>query len=89
MPDSRIRIYVHFVWATWDRLPLITPEIEAGVHGHIAEKCRELGCWPLEIGGIEDHVHVLVQMSSTVTAALLAKEMKGASSHLVNYVLTP
>ncbi len=83
------QLYVHLVWATWDRLPLITEEIEARLYAAIAAKCRELKCIPLAIGGVADHVHVLVRLHTTVAIATLVKEIKGASSHLVTHVITP
>ena len=39
---------------------------------------------PLSIGGVADHVHVLVTLSPTIDVATLVKKMKGGSSHLVN-----
>jgi putative transposase len=83
------QLYLHLVWATWDRLPLVTEEIRARVYAAIAEKCRELKCVPLAIGGMEDHVHLLVRLHTTVAVATLAKEVKGSSSHLVTHVITP
>src|SRR5689334_23948384 len=83
------QLYVHLVWATWDRLPLITDQIEDRVYAAIAEKCRELKCWPLAIGGIADHVHLLVRLHPPVAVAELAKEVTGASSHLVTHQIAP
>ena len=83
------RVYVHLVWATWDRLPLLTPEIERPVYVAIRDKCREFGCLVYAIGGMEDHVHVLVQMHPNVAVATLIGDVKGASSHLVTHVLKP
>ena len=79
------QLYVHMVWATWDRLPLITPDIEGRLYACIAKKCRQHKCEPLAIGGIEDHVHLLTRFPTTITIATLAKEAKGASSHLVTH----
>lgn len=84
-----LQLYLHLVWATWDRLPLITPDIESRLHGALAEKARQLGCEPLAIGGVPDHVHVLVRLPATTTVATLVKELKGASSHLVNREVAP
>jgi putative transposase len=82
-------VHVHFVWATWDRLPLITSDIEKRVYGAIRAKCEELKCPVLAIGGIENHVHLLVKLHPTVAQSLLARDVKGASSHLVTHILRP
>jgi len=34
----------HFIWATWDRLPLITPEIREPIFQILRAKCAQLGC---------------------------------------------
>ena len=82
--NSYNRVYVHFVWATWDREKLITPEYEIVLYRSIAAACRKLKGQPLEIGGTVDHIHVLVRLPGTVCTAEMAKEMKGSSSHLLN-----
>lgn len=87
MRDSQVAVFVHLVWATWDRLPLLTEEVARGVYRAIAAKCRELKAEVVAIGGVEDHIHVLVQLSAPLSVADLAKHVKGASSHLANYRL--
>ena len=89
MREPYTQLYLHLVWATWDRLPLITENIEPRIYAAIAEKCRELKCAPLAIGGIFDHVHLLTRFHTTVTVANLAKEVKGSSSHLVTHEIMP
>ena len=84
MRKNKIEVYVHFVWPTWDRLPLIHPTIERRLHRFIAAVAVEMGCKVLAINGTEDHVHVLLSLRTTVTIADLAKRMKGASSLFAN-----
>ena len=79
------QLYVHLVWATWDRLPLITEAILPRLYAAIAEKCRELKCVPIAIGGMSEHVHLLARLHSTIAVATLVKEVKGSSSHLVTH----
>ncbi len=83
------QLYLHMIWATWDRLPLVTAEIEDRIYAAIAAKCRELKCEPLAINGVEDHVHLLVRFHTTVSVAQLAKGVKGSSSHLVTHEINP
>jgi REP element-mobilizing transposase RayT len=82
-------LFVHLVWATLARAPTISASIERPLYATIAEKCRELRCAPLAIGGMADHVHVLVALSPTLAVATLVKEIKGASAHLVTHRLAP
>lgn len=89
MPQSSTLLFVHFIWATWDRAPVITPEWESPLYACIRDKCHELRCESLAIGGIEDHVHILVRMHADIAVSQLAKNMKGASSHLITHEITP
>ena len=83
------QLYLHCVWATWDRLPLISPDIEQPLFAAILDKCRQLKCKPIAIGGMPDHVHLLLMLHTTVTVANLVKEVKGSSSHLITQKIKP
>jgi putative transposase len=87
MYNNLTQLYLHLVWATWDRVPLITPQVESQLYAAIAAKCNELKCLPLAIGGMPDHVHVLICFQATITVAVIAKNLKGSTSHLMNHVL--
>ncbi len=89
MREPFTQLYLYLVWATWDRLPLITEGIKPRLYATISEKCREMKCVPLAIGGISDHVHLLVRLYTTVAVADLVIEVKGSSSHLVTHEITP
>ncbi len=82
-------LYLHLVWATWDRLPLIEEAIEGRLYACIAEQCRSLKCDVIAIGGIEDHIHLLIRLHPTVAIAKLVKQTKGSSSHLVTHEIKP
>ena len=77
------RLYVHLVWATWDRLPLITPAVQPRIYRCIQAKAGRMRCQLGAIGGVDDHVHVLVRHPPAVSVSDLVKQIKGASSHLM------
>jgi len=83
------QLYLHCVWATWDRLPLITPEVQREVYAAIMAKCKELNCEVITIGGVSDHVHLLVRVHPTVAVSELVKGVKGSSSHLITHEIAP
>ncbi len=89
MREPFAQLYLHCVWSTWDRLPLITPDVERRLYGAIIDKCRELKCIPIRIGGVEDHLHLLVRLPTTIAVATLLKEVKGSSSHLMTHEIKP
>lgn len=84
MRRSKIRVYVHVVWRTWDRLPLLTPQRQEQAYRVIGDKCEELGATIIAIGGVVDHAHLLVQIPATLTIAELVKQVKGSSGHLLS-----
>ena len=89
MRRNYLAVFVHLVWTTWDRLPLLTEELTREVQRVISAKCAELGATVVAIGGVEDHVHLPVEFPATVTIAEFVGQVKGASSHLVTHQLAP
>ncbi len=83
------QLFLHLVWATKNREPWLTEGITEEVHSVIFKKCQELECPPIAVGGIEDHVHLLCEFRPSLSPSELVKEVKGASSHLINHVLKP
>jgi putative transposase len=81
--ENRINVLIHFVWATWNRTPILTREIERPVYRCIYAACVEMKARVIAIGGFEDHVHLLVSLPSTVLMADLMQVVKGRSSRLV------
>ncbi|HLE32265.1 MAG TPA: IS200/IS605 family transposase [Bacteroidota bacterium] len=77
--QSFVRLYYHYVWATKDREPLISPRIEELIRKSFSEKSVDLNIKILENDGIEDHTHVLVSAPADI-----AEHLKGASSHYLN-----
>ena len=86
---NMLRAPMHFVWATHDRLPLITPEIERRLYRYIEAICIEHKCPVLAIGGMPDHIHLLVAHSNTITFSDLMKHVKGSSSRFITTTLKP
>ena len=89
MRRNKLQLYLHLVWATWDRLPLILPAWERRLYREIEAEARGMGCLVLALNGMVDHVHLVVSMPSTVSVADLAKQVKGVSSRFINQVLAP
>ena len=89
MRQNKLRVYVHFVWATWDRVPFISEKVERELYRYIQGVCQKLGCDVLALNGTADHVHLLVQFPTTLTIADLIEAVKGSSSRFVNEILKP
>jgi REP element-mobilizing transposase RayT len=89
MRHNKLALYVHCVWSTWDRQPLIVPEIERSLHREMENEAKRKKCTVLAINGVEDHVHLVLEIPPTCAIAEIIKQIKGASSLFVNETLRP
>ncbi len=71
------RLYYHLVWATRQREPFITTRVEPYLQGYILGKSDELDCLLHAIGGIEDHLHLIVSVPPKLALADFVKRIKG------------
>ncbi len=84
MRRSKSEIYLHLVWATQKREPAITPELRERLYPFLEMQIRHLGCQVIAIGGMPDHVHLVVRIPTTLCVAQLLKQVKGSSSAFIN-----
>jgi putative transposase len=87
VPNSHTEVYIHYVWATWDRDPLISDDIEKRLHNCIRARCRDLQAHVHAVNGMPDHVHLVIRLPATLSIAEIAGDIKGASSHFATHVL--
>ena len=80
MSQSLARILVHLIFSTKNRDPVLTPEIRAELQPYLAVVLREDDCPSLQVGGVEDHVHLLFGLSRTRTVAQVVENVKTSSS---------
>lgn len=81
------QLYLHLVWSTWNRLPLLVPRAQSTAYDSFRAECEQMGAAALAVGGMLDHVHLLVRFPTTVSVAGLVKQVKGASSRLLSLQL--
>ncbi len=84
MANTYTSITTHFIFSTKKRQPLITATIRERLWAFMGGIARENGMKAHAIGGIEDHVHLLLSMPPTISPAEAMKQIKGASSKWVN-----
>lgn len=85
MPHSYNKIWIHAIWATKERIPLIQPRIKQKIFQLISEQLREQGCPVRIINGMPDHIHCLFLLNPLKAVAEIIKQIKGSSSHFVNH----
>ena len=64
------RNFTHFVWSIWDREPLLDEEIEREAYALIRAQCLRMQVTLYALGGVADHVHLLVSLPRTVSGRL-------------------
>ena len=80
MPQSLACIYLHIVFSTKHRQPLIRPEIEDELYKYISGILRQHHSPVIAINGVADHIHILCRLSRTITVSKLLEEVKKGSS---------
>jgi len=84
MPHSFNKIWIHAIWATKERMPILHPSIEQQVYQFLTHQLRELSCPVRIINGMPDHIHCLFLLNPQKSIADVIKQIKGSSSHYVN-----
>ncbi len=77
-------IYYHITFATRGRQPLLNAAIKEQVFHFIRNKCKRLGLYLHSIGGIQDHIHMLIYIPPKLAVADAVGQIKGSSSFFVN-----
>ena len=81
MAQSLSHLVVHAVFSTKDRRPLLrSQEIRAETYAYMAGILKNLQRHPVEIGGVEDHVHILCSLSKSIAFADMIGRLKGSTS---------
>ena len=80
MGQSLVKNYIHIIFSTKHRQPLIRDEVSSELYSYIAGTCRNLECYPLKVGGYIDHVHILCMLSKKIALMKLLEEVKSHSS---------
>ncbi|MEX2592815.1 MAG: IS200/IS605 family transposase [Anditalea sp.] len=84
MPHSFNKIWIHAIWATKERKPLIQAGVELKIQGFISAQLLEQGCPVRIINGMSDHIHCLFLLNPQKSIAEVIKQIKGSSSHFIN-----
>ncbi len=79
-----LKVWLHIVWSTRNREPLLVKEIRNKVFEHIRQNAKDKGIYIDHINGYVDHVHCLISLKSDQTIAKTIQLLKGESTHWIN-----
>lgn len=80
MPSTHTSLHYHLVFATKNRDPLISREWREDLHSYLGGIVKGLDGHPEGIGGVADHVHLLISLKPTVCLSDFMRELKKSSS---------
>ncbi len=84
MASSLTNLLYHIVFSTKDRVPLIGDDLQESLYGYVGGILRGQRGILLEIGGMPDHVHLLVKLKADLAIATAVRLIKSNSSGWVN-----
>jgi putative transposase len=84
MPSTHLSLHVHIVFSTKNREPIILPVWRDRLHAYIGGILRTLQAIPDSVGGVEDHIHLLVGIRANHAVADLVREVKSLSSRWIH-----
>ena len=70
----------HIVMATHSRNKSISPQYSEELYKYICGIAKNQKCKVIQIGGIEDHIHILIDVHQDVAISVLMREIKRGSS---------
>jgi len=84
MPSSYVSNHVHIVFSTKNRVRTINEELQPKLWAYMAGIAKNHGFHAVAIGGIEDHIHALINLGAILGIAKAAQVLKANSSRWMN-----
>ena len=84
MPSTHLSLHYHIVFSTKGREPMIPPSWRPQIHAYVGGIVRNLDAVPQIIGGMGDHVHLLLGLRATHSLAEVVRSIKSVSSAWVH-----
>ena len=84
MGNTYTSLHYHIVFSTKGRQRWLRPAIEQRVWAYLGGIARENKMRPIQIGGVEDHVHLLLGAPPTLAPSKIAQLIKGGSSSWIH-----
>ncbi|MDR3679917.1 MAG: IS200/IS605 family transposase [Flavipsychrobacter sp.] len=79
-----VKVWIHAVWGTKNRLPILTPETRPILFQHIKNNAVDKSFYIDFVNGYTDHVHCLFALNADMTIAKTLQLIKGESSFWAN-----
>src|SRR5438067_9417105 len=84
MPSTHLSLHYHLVFSTKDRCPTIAPPWRERLHAFLGGVVKQIDGVPEGVGGVADHVHLLIGLGAIHRLAGVMREIKSVSSRWVH-----
>ncbi len=81
MSNTYTSLNYHIVFSTKNREPWLKEDIRERLWPYLGGIARENGMKALEIGGVADHIHLLLSTPASMALSKAVQLIKGGSSH--------
>ena len=80
MANTYTNLHYHVIFSTKNREPWIRQEFETRIWEYIGGIARDIHAKPIQIGGTDDHLHILLGLPPSISVSEALKKLKGGSS---------
>jgi REP element-mobilizing transposase RayT len=80
MPSTHTCLLYHIIFTTKNREPVIAPEWRTRLYEYLGGAVRGMNGTPQGVGGVADHVHLLIGLKPTHCLSDFMRELKKSSS---------
>jgi REP element-mobilizing transposase RayT len=80
MSSTHLSLHLHVIFGTKHQRPLIAPEWRSRLHAYLGGAAKTLEVVPEAVGGVADHVHLLLGLRATHRLADVMRDLKRTSS---------
>ncbi len=84
MANTYLSLYVHLVFAVKEREGGLIAVYRPRIYEYLKQTARNLGQFPIAVGGTDNHLHMLLGYKPTVLLADLVRELKTSSTKFIN-----
>jgi putative transposase len=80
MSSTHLSLHYHIIFGAKNHEPMIQPKWRGKLHAYLGGMVRTMNGIPESIGGVSDHVHLLIGLRATHCLADVLRELKSVSS---------
>ena len=89
MPQSLSKVYLHLIFHVKTTSVRMCERDWQHIHAYIAKILNDMGCNAICVGGIDDHIHILLLLSRDIAISKVVEDVKRHSSRWIKSLARP